>query len=248
MRTAVIITTVFLSVFAARVSSAQSPFAEHARVSINVGAQPNTSTFTATQSVPVYEQTATLTSSYGVPSGTFFDGDVTLRVSGGFGIDVGASTFAKSQPATVSGTIPHPVVFGRLRPLTGITSPLERNEIGGHVDAAYVLSAGRVDMTVAGGAAFFTVSQELAETVTFAESPTFDSVTFTGVVVSKAMATALGFDAGIDVGVRLSKYVGVGALVRYSRASMTFPLASTASGARADAGGTHAGAGLRFFF
>ena len=62
------------------------------------------------------------------------------------------------------------------------------------------------------------------------------------------MATALGFDASLDVGVKLSKNVGVGAVVRYSRASMTFPLANTASGVHADAGGVHAGAGLRFYF
>ena len=249
MRSSAAIITVLLSLCfcAARDASAQS-WADHARISVNIGAQPNTSTFTTTQTVPVYQQTATVTSSYGVPNGIFFDGGVTLKVSGGFGIDVGASAFNRSQTASISGQIPHPLIGGRLRPLSGTSPQMERNEIAGHVDAAYVLSLGRVDLVVAAGAAFFTVSQDLAESVTFAESPTFDTVTFTGVVVSKAMATALGVDAGIDVGVKLSKNVAVGAVVRFARASMTFPLANTASGAHADAGGTHVGAGLRFYF
>jgi len=248
MRAPLVVITVCLSFVAcARTSHAQS-WADHARVSVNVGAQPNSSTFTTTQSVPIYEQTATLTSSYGVPSGTFFDGGVTLKVSGGFGIDVGASTFTRSQTAAISGLIPHPLIGGRLRPLSGTSPQMERNEIAGHVDAAYVASVGRLDLVVAGGPAFFTVSQDLAESVTFAESPTFDTVSFTGVVVSKGMATALGFDAGIDVGFRLSKNVGVGGEFRYAHASMAFPLANTPSGAHADAGGTHAGAGLRFYF
>jgi hypothetical protein len=247
MRSSAAIITFLLFFCVAQNAGAQS-FADHARVSVNIGAQPNSSTFTTTQTVPVYQQTATVASSYGVPNGIFFDGDVTLRVSGGFGVDVGASAFNRSQTASTSGQIPHPLIGGRLRPLSGTSPQMERNEIAGHVDAAYVMSSGRVDVVVAGGAAFFTVSQDLAESVTFAESPTFDTVSFTGVVVSKAMATALGFDAGVDVGFKLSKNVGVGGVVRYSRASMTFPLVNSASGAHADAGGTHAGAGVRFYF
>src|ERR1051325_1970526 len=248
VRAVLIAVFLFLATFA-RTSTAQSTWIDHARVSVNLGgATPSSSTFSATQTVPVNEQTATLTSTYGVPSGAFFDGAVTLKVSGGFGIAVGASIFNRSQTASIAGTIPSPVMFGRQRPITGTSAPLERNEIAGHLDAAYVLSAGRIDLVVAGGPAFFTVSQDLVENVTYAESPTTDTVTFTGAVVSKAMATALGFDAGVDVGVKLSKNVGIGAVVRYSRASVTFPLANTAAGAHVDAGGTHAGAGLRFYF
>jgi len=248
MRSSAVVITVVLCLSFARSSNAQS-FADHARVSINAGAQPNSSTFTAVQSVPLYQQTATVNSTYGVPSGAFFDGGVTLKVSGGFGVDVGASVFTSSQTATITGLIPHPLIGGSFRPISGTASSLERNEIAGHVDAAYVVSAGRVDLLVAGGPAFFTVSQDLAESITFAEtSPASSTVTFTGATVSKAMATALGFDAGVDVAFKLSANVGVGAVVRYSRASMTFPLTNTASGAHADAGGLHAGAGLRFYF
>ena len=232
----------------ARFANAQSIWTDRTRISINAGAQATSSTFTATQNVPVYQQTATLTSAYEVPSGAFFDADVILRVSGGLGVDVGASSFTSSEAATITGTIPHPTVFGRLRPISGTTSPLERHEIGGHIDAAYLASAGRLDVAVAGGLAFFTVNQDLAADVGYAESPTFDRVTFTGATVSNAMATAIGLDAGIDVGFKLSKNVGVGAILRYSRASLTFPLVNTASGAHADAGGAHAGAGLRLYF
>ena len=244
-----VIVAVFLFVVAcARSSDAQATWSDHARISINFGAQPSASTFSATTDTPVYQQTATLTTSYGVPSGQFFDGGVILRVSGGFGIDVAASSFTRSQTASTSGSIPHPLLFNRPRPISGTSSPLERNEITGYIGAAYVLSEGRVDLAVSGGPAFFTVNQDLVANVTYAEAAPFDTVAFTGAVATKATATRIGFDASVDVGIKLSKYVGVGGIVRYSRASMTFPLADTAAGVHADAGGTQAGGGLRLYF
>jgi hypothetical protein len=232
----------------ARPSNAQSSLINHARISVNFGAQPSSSTFNATTNNPVGEQTATLTSSYSVPSGQFVDAGVTLNVTGGFGIGIGVSRFNKSQTASISGSIPHPLVLNRSRPISGTSPPLERDEIAGYIDAAYVFSANRVDLAVSGGPAFFTVSQDLVANVTYTEAPPFDSVAFTGAVVTKAMATNLGFNAGVDIGVKLSKNFGVGAIVRYSRASVTFPLANTPSGVRADVGGTQAGGGVRVYF
>ena len=234
----------------ARPSDAQGTWEDHARISINFGAQPTTSAFNATTNVPVNDQTATatLTTSYSVPNGQFFDGDVVVRVSGGFGIDIGASWFSKSQISSIVGSIPHPLIPNRPRPISGTSSPLERDEITGYIDAAYVFSGNRVDLAVSGGPAFFTVSQDLVANVLYAEAPPFDTVLFTGAVTTKAMATNIGFNAGVDFGVKLSRNVGVGGVVRYSRASVTFPLANTASGVHADAGGTHAGGGVRFYF
>jgi len=232
----------------ARASYAQSSWSDHARVSINIGAQPSTSSFNATTNIPVYQQTSTLTTTYAVPSGSFFDGGVILRVSGGFGIEVAASSFSRSESAFTSGTIPHPLVSNRPRPISGASSPLERDEVTGYLDAAYVFSAGHVDLAVSGGPAFFTVSQELVANVTFNETTPFDTVGFTGAVTTKAMATNIGFNAGVDVGVRLSKNVGVGGLIRYSRAAVTFPLANTPAGVHADVGGAQAGGGLRLYF
>jgi hypothetical protein len=231
----------------ARPSDAQATRSDHVRVSIDVGAQPSASTFSATTNIPVYQQTSTLTTIYRVPSGQSFDGGVILRMSGGFGVGVGVSSFAERQAATISGSIPHPL-FLRPRPISGTTSPLERSEIIGYINAAYVHSGTRMDLGMSGGPAFFTVNQDLVANVTYDEAPPFDTVAFTGALVTKATATSIGFNASVDVGIKLWKNIGVGAAVRYSRASVTFPLANTASGVHADAGGLHAGGGLRLYF
>jgi hypothetical protein len=246
-RSVTVVTVLVLGVFA-RGAIAQTTWSDHARVSLNVGVQQPATTFSGTTRVPVYEGTSILTSSYTVPAGASFDGNVIVRASGAFGIEVGVSSFRKSETAPISGTIPHPTLGGPARAISGTSGSLERTEIVGYIDAAYVMSAGPVDLAVSAGPSFFTVNQDLVANVTFTESPSFDRVTFTGASVTNAGATRLGFNAGIDVGIKLTKNIGVGGMVRYSRASMVFPLANAASGVSADAGGAHIGGGVRLYF
>jgi len=249
MRKHIVVTVVIVCAlwFVAHSATAQTS-GDRVRVSVNAGFQQPSTTFAATAHPPVYEGTATLTPNYTVPTGAFFDGDVILHVSGGLGVDIGLSAFSKSQVAPIVGTIPHPILGNPPRPISGTVGPLERSEIVGRIDAAYVMSAGWIDVAVSAGPSFFTVDQDLVTNVNFSESPSFDRVTFTGATVNSAGATKLGFNAGVDVGVKLSKNVGVGAMVRYSHASMVFPLANSASGVNSDAGGTHVGGGVRLYF
>lgn len=230
------------------VRATAQPWSDHARVSLNASIQQPASTFSATAHVPVYEGTSTLTSTYTVPAGASFDGNVILRAAGAFGIELGVSSFRKSETASISGTIPHPTLGNPARPIGGTSGSLERTEIVGYIDAAYVMTAGAVDLAVSAGPSFFTVNQDLVSNVIFAESPSFDRVTLTGASLSNAGATKLGFNAGVDVGIKLSKNIGVGGMMRYSRASMVFPLANAASGVSADAGGAHIGGGVRVYF
>jgi len=228
---------------------AQAQWLDRARVSINVGVeQPAATTFSTSTTKPVYLETATITTAYSVPKGQFFDGGVLVRVRGHFGVGVAVSAFTKSDAASVSGAIPHPFLFNTLRPITGSTSPLERSETAVHIQAAYVITSGKIDVAISGGPSFFNAGQDLAADVTYTEAYPYDTASFAGATVSKASATSAGFNAGADVGYKLSKSVGVGGLIRFSRGSVVFPLANTASGVSANVGGLQAGAGIRFFF
>jgi hypothetical protein len=238
----------FVVLLCAGSSSAQSTWSDKARINIDVGAQPSSSTFSGTTNPPFYMETATLTTNYAVPGGQFFDGGVIIRVSGGFGVGVAASGFIRHDPASISGTIPHPLLLNHPRPITGTSSSLEHDEIVGYIDAAYVLTVSRLDLAVSAGPAFFTVNQDLVSNVTVTENPPYSTVGFAGAVVTRAGATALGFNAGIDVGIKLSKYAGIGGILRYSKASVTFPLENSAAGVHTDVGGAQVGGGLRLYF
>ena len=240
--------TLIMLLAAPSVAHAQTAWTDHARVSINFGVQPSSATFAGSTTKPVYAETATFNTSYGVSNGQFFDGGVLIRVTGGFGVGVAVSSFSKSQTAEVSGSIPHPFFFATPRSISGTTGALEHKELVAHVQAAYVISSKRLDVAISGGPSFFSVSQDLVGDVTYTETYPYDTATFASATITKVSATKIGFNAGVDFGIKLSKNVGVGALVRFSRASMSFPLAGTASGVSADAGGLQAGGGVRFFF
>lgn len=248
MRTHLVVTVVTLFVCGAWTARASAQtWSDHARISINAGVQQPATTFTSTAHPVVYDQSATVTAGYNVPTGAFFDGDVILRASGGFGIDVGVSSFRASQPAAITGSIPSPA-SSTGRPFSGTSTPLERSEIVGRIDAAYVLSAGVVDVAVSAGPSFFTVTQDLAGNVTFVDSPTYDRVGLTGATVTNASATKIGYNAGVDVGVKLSKNIGIGGMVRYMHASLAMPLPNTKPDVTMDAGGLHVGGGVRLYF
>jgi hypothetical protein len=247
-RAVVALVWVFVILLCAGSASAQSTWSDKARINVDFGVQPSSSTFSGTANPPVYMETATLTTNYTVPSGQFFDGGVIVRVSGGFGVGVAASGFIRHDPASISGTIPHPQFLNHPRPISGMSSSLEHDEIVGYIDAAYVLTVSRLDIAMSAGPAFFTVNQDLVSNVTFTDSSPYNTVGFTGAVVTRAGGTALGFNAGIDVGIKLSKYVGIGAILRYSKASVTFPLENSTAGVHTDVGGANAGGGLRLYF
>jgi hypothetical protein len=228
---------------------AQAQWRDRGRISVNAGLEgPAATTFTSTMTKTVNVETATIGTSYNVPKSRFFDGGLLIRLRRNFGIGAAVSSFTNSDVASVSGAIPHPFFFTTLRPLSGSTPALERSETAVHVQAAYVISSKRWDLALALGPTLFYVSQDLVADVIYTEAYPYDTITFTGVALAKASTTKAGFNASADVGVKLSKSVGVGGLVRFSRATADFPLAGTAAGASASIGGVQAAGGIRFFF
>lgn len=233
-----------------RTASAQSAaMGDRVRISINAGAQTSSITFDGSNTKPVYLETEVVNTTYGVGRGQSFDGAALVRVVGNFGVGVAVSSFAKRQDAAVAATIPHPFFYNTPREIPGMAGGFERNEVVTHIQAAYVISfGGKVDCALSGGPSFFSVKQGLVSGVTFTESYPYDTATFTAASSTTVSATETGFNAGADFGVRLSKNVGVGGLVRFSRASIEFRLPGATTRVKSDAGGVQVAGGLRLFF
>jgi hypothetical protein len=222
---------------------------DRVRASINFGVQlPSSTTFSSTTTTPVYLETATINTTYGVPKGQVSDGGILFRLAGNFGVGVAVSTFLKQADAPITGTIPHPFFFNTLRPISGTAGALQRSELVTHIQAAYVISTKRYDVALSAGPSIFRVSQDLVSDVAYAETYPYDTVALSSATVTKATVTTTGYNVGADVGFRLSLNMGVGGLVRYSRATVLFPLANSASVVSADTGGTQVAGGVRFFF
>ena len=83
--------------------------------------------------------------------------------------------------------------------------------------------------------------------VGFSQSYPFDKASFTEASTGEQSGSAVGYNIGVDVGYFFSRYVGVGALVRFSGASVD--LVSQDEGRISiDLGGLHAGGGLKLRF
>jgi hypothetical protein len=221
---------------------------EKVRVSINVGGQLSSTTFTTTTTSTVFLEPATISTSYTVPTGKLFDGGVLYRLAGGFGVGVAVSSYSERRDGPVTGSIPHPFFFNTPRALSGTAASLQRSEFDTHIQAAYVLAAKRYDVALFGGPTIFRVSQDLVANVVYVDDFPHDTVTFTSATTVRAQKTQTGFNVGVDVGYRLAPNLGVGGLVRFSRATLSFPLTGSAADVSVDAGGAQVAGGIRFFF
>jgi hypothetical protein len=228
---------------------ARGPARPRVRISANGGVQPSSIAVTSSTTKPIYAEDATVDTSYNVGSGAFFDGGLLVRVAGGLHAGVTVSSFMKQNDGDIASTIPHPFFYNTPRSVAGVAGGLERNELVTHVQAAYVIRAGKsVDIAVSVGPSWFHVTQDLVTGVTFAERYPYDTATFTAASTTRASADSVGVNAGVDFAVKLSKNIGIGGLVRYSHTSVEFSLPGALTSPKSDAGGIQAGGGIRLYF
>jgi hypothetical protein len=215
------------------------------RVSVNGGIQASGNSFGESLSFPKNAETETVAVTTDAKRSTLVDGGIVVRVKGGFGVGVAVSYISHDANANITALVPHPIFFNQPRTVTG-TAPLTRSETAAHVDATYIIASPSIDLVLSGGASVFSVSQQLVTDVAYTEVYPYDTATFSSAVTGAAKATPIGYNAGADVTWKLASHVGIGGVVRYSRATVT--LTSGSVSISDHAGGLQAGAGLRLAF
>ena len=170
-----------------------------------------------------------------------------VRVWRNLAVGVGFSRFNTGSEAVVAAALPHPFFFDRERPVSG-TAIAAREETAVHIQAQWVIPVSDVvEVAVFGGPTFFTVEQDLVSGINFTDIFPFETATFVSASVQQQSESAVGFHVGADIAVYFTPNVGVGGLVRFSRATVDF---SSIDGGTvsADTGGVHVGGGLRLRF
>jgi opacity protein-like surface antigen len=149
--------------------------------------------------------------------------------------------------ASISAVVPHPLLFNAPRTVEGSIDNVVHNERNVHVDLMYALPVGGVGIKVMGGPTFFKVEQDFVSDVALTETYPFDTATFASATTKQSKQSAVGFNAGVDVSYPVSSKVGIGALIRYSRADVKFD-DSDVGQQTVKAGGVEAVAGVRLRF
>jgi hypothetical protein len=225
-----------------------STWIDRGYVSLNALYQATSNGFTGTTTFTQNVEPGTATATFDAVRPPILDVGGGVRLWRDLALDVSASWLSKRRGGTLSANIPHPFLFNAPRTVTGSVSDVPHDEVAVHVNAAWLFPVRRgVDAVVFGGPSYFHLTQGLVTDVASSSTYPFDTATFTGATVSSASRSRLGYNLGLDLTVRMSRYVGVGALVRYSHASVPLP-AGGGTELTVRAGGLQVGGGIRFRF
>jgi len=164
----------------------------------------------------------------------------------GFGVSVGHVT--GDGTADVTASVPHPFFFNQARTVTGKQAGIAREETGIHLQVQYAVPASRkVRVVLGAGPSRIKLTQDVITDVNITETYPYDTAAFRDAATKGASASVSGYNAGVDVTWSLTRNVGVGGLVRYTRADADLDVRSGHT-LSMKAGGVHAAAGVRFAF
>jgi hypothetical protein len=192
-------------------------------------------------------ETATVNVTYPPRPAALVDAGVSVRLWKHLGAGIAISRASRTGSAEVDARIPHPLLFEQPRTVTGSQSGVSVAETDAHVQAFYAVEASRrVTVMFFGGPSFVHLERELVTEIKYDETYPFDEATFRSAVTRRARASKIGFNAGADVRWMFTRSVGLGGLVRFSRA--TVDLTADSRTVRVTAGGVQAGIGIRLAF
>jgi hypothetical protein len=164
------------------------------------------------------------------------------------GVGVAVSVTSGKGKADVTASVPHPFFFNQPRTVTGTEDDIAHSETGVHLQLQYLVPAsGRLHFILEGGPSWLNVDHEVVTDVTVTESYPFDTAAFGGAVSKSTKGSAVGFNAGIDVTWLFAESVGVGGIVRYTRADVDLTAVEGRS-LTIKAGGLQGGVGIRVVF
>jgi len=212
-----------LALACARTASAQGTPHEHVSVFVGAGYQLSANTFSDTVTFEAFAEEGSVKTGYSVKRGPRLDAGVVVRLWRGLGVGVAGSSLHGTNPAQITGSIPHPIAANQPRTLTG-TAAVTHNESTIHLQAVYWFQpTRRLDVMISGGPSRLRLEQDFVSNVSYTQTFPYDSVTFQGATLTRESKTVRGGNAGVMVGVRILRHFGVVALVRYSSAHVPFP-------------------------
>jgi hypothetical protein len=193
-------------------------------------------------------ETATVDVKYPTKPQALIDAGIGVRLWKHLGAGVAVSNAMRSGSAEVNAQIPHPLAFGQPRAIEGKQSGIDTTETDVHVQLLYaVQTSPRITLTLSAGPSIVHLEQELVNAVTYDETYPFDVATFRSAQSRRSKASAAGFNAGADIRWMFSRSIGLGGLVRYSRATVDLTTSDNRTLA-VRAGGVQGGVGIRIIF
>jgi hypothetical protein len=226
------------------------PVAENAIgfVSASLAIKMTSTSFDATTHPVDFVEAATVQSTYDVPKATEFDLGAGVHVTRSVAVGVSVSRFTKGGDVSVAAQIPHPFFFNRLRPVSGTSADLAREETGLHARLLWVGTVAPMwIVSIGGGPSLFRIGQDLVDDITVDQTYPYDTATLRGVVATRHTGSAVGFNIVADVTHLLTRHLGVGIAGGFSRGKVDLTTTDNQT-MTVDAGGAQVSGGVRLHF
>ena len=228
--------------FAAATSAqaqAPAPATEKIFVNVNFGLQLADRTVNSSASIPLYDETATITATQPVGGGAVVDFGGGYRIWNDIYAGVVITRFSNTHSASYTTSVPHPIFFDQPKTATGIVDDLRRSEIGINPHVLWVTPlTDKIDLSVGVGVSIISVTQDLITDLSVAPG-TQDA---TPIVVEESKS-GTGIYAAVDVAYSVTPRYGFGGFVRYAGATVDL-----SASPEANVGGMQVGGGVRLRF
>ena len=245
-RVTIIIAVAWLTTTAAIAQTASKP--TRFTIGVSGGVQQASEDLSDHFSFPKNVETETVDVKYPMKPSALIDLGIGVRIWKSLGVGVAVSASSGKGDANVTASVPHPFFFNQPRIVTGTETGIAHSETGVHLQLQYLVPAtGRVHFVLEGGPTWMYVDHEVVTDVTVTESYPYDTAAFGGAVTKSTNASALGFNAGVDVSWMFVESVGVGGMIRYTRADVDLK-AIEGRTLSMKAGGVQGGVGIRVIF
>jgi hypothetical protein len=145
-----------------------------------------------------------------------------VRLVGNFGVGATYSRYTSEQTASLMATIPNPLFWND--PAVGeLSLPARRTESVIHLQALYMIPVThQLQIAVFGGPSWFDCQQDAISTFKFRGSDPLGNwnVELLDPETKTLKGSTWGYNVGADINYLFSRHFGIGALVRYSGASL----------------------------
>ena len=227
--------------FVAAPAHAQMTWTDKGFVNVNVGAQTGSDDLATQSTFELYGENGSLSTTQDVGGGGLFDFSAGYKVWRNLALGIGYSHSGSDADVAIAASVPDPVFFDRLRPVTGASSGAEHSENVFHIQATWVVPVtDAVDVAFSFGPSFYNVKQQVPTSIEVAEpGPTLSNTT-----VTDEKESGVGFNLGMDVNYFFTSRIGAGLLLRYTHASVDIPNTTDSLGV----GGFQIGVGARLRF
>lgn len=249
MRKVVLTGVVMVLGWSAQADAQWLPLEGKAFVDINGLYQAHSQELTQQGTFSLYDEQGTFDAKYGVDNGGVWDFGFGYRVWRDLSVGLGMSQFQKKGSASVTGSVPHPLFFGRPR---SSTKDLTTN----HKSRAIYLQAiwnyrlpdiEKLNLSLMIGPTHLRVTQELATGATISEvGAPYSSVNVNPAVVGRTKST-IGVLVGADISYSFHPNAGAGLLLRYIGGNVEVPGLNNEK-LKVDAAGFQVGGGVRLRF